>query len=70
MDVFKNNEVVVMSDEDYNIYGQLDLDQKRYVDYLCEDYNFSVKTAVKELDCNDWNYELTDRTIRSKRPDV
>ncbi|MNC62468.1 hypothetical protein D3C75_1124940 [compost metagenome] len=59
-----------MNNNEYNQYGQLTVDQKRWVDYLREDYGFSVEVAIKELDHHDWNYEVCDRSIRESRPDI
>lgn len=59
-----------MNDNELNQYCQLTVDQKRWVDYLREDYGFSVDAAISELEHHDWEYEVCDRAIRDSRPDI
>lgn len=59
-----------MNSNEFNQYCLLTVDQKRWVDYLREDYNMSVEGAIKELEHHDWNYEQTDRAIKCSRPDI
>lgn len=59
-----------MTQNELNQYGQLSVDQKRWVDYLRDDFGYTVDAAIKELEFNDWNYEQTDRAILASRPDI
>lgn len=59
-----------MNSNEFNQYCLLTVDQKRWVDYLREDYNMSVEAAIKELEHHDWNYEVCDRAIKCSRPDI